>query len=51
MSVPRTEKPWAFLEEYRGKAFTGQWPTLPEMFRITVSRYPKRLCFTIFEPG
>ena len=51
MSVPRTEKPWAFLDEYRGKAFNGQWPTLPEMFRITVSRYPKRLCFTIFEPG
>ncbi|MDR1837182.1 MAG: AMP-binding protein [Treponema sp.] len=51
MSVPRTEKPWAFLDEYRGKAFAGQWPTLPEMFRITVSRYPQRLCFTIFEPG
>ena len=50
MSVPYTEKPWAFLEEYRGKAFAGQWPTLAEMFRITVSRYPKRLCFTIFEP-
>ena len=51
MSVPYNEKPWAFLEEYRGKAFTGQWPTLPEMFRITVSRYPQRWCFTIFEPG
>jgi len=50
MSVPHTEKPWAFLEEYRGKAFKGQWPTLPEMFRITVSRYPERKCFTIFEP-
>jgi long-chain acyl-CoA synthetase len=50
MSVPYTEKPWAFLEEYRGKAFTGQWPTLPEMYRITVSRYPERLCLTIFEP-
>ena len=50
MSVPYTEKPWAFLEEYRGKSFSGQWPTLPEMFRITVSRYPERRCFTIFEP-
>jgi long-chain acyl-CoA synthetase len=50
MSVPRTEKPWAFLEEYRGKAFAGQWPTLPEMYKITVSRYPERRCFTIFEP-
>jgi len=50
MSVPYTEKPWKFLDEYRGKAFKGQWPTLPEMFKITVSRYPDRRCFTIFEP-
>jgi len=50
MGVPRTEKPWAFLEEYRGKAFTGQWPTLPEMYKITVSRFPQRPCFTIYEP-
>ena len=50
MGVPYTEKPWAFLEEYRGKAFTGEWPTLTEMFNITVSRYPDRLCFTVFEP-
>jgi long-chain acyl-CoA synthetase len=50
MAVPYTDKPWAFLEEYRGKAFSGEWPTLPEMFRITVSRYPERPCFTIYEP-
>jgi len=50
MSVPYTEKPWEFLNDYRGKTFQGQWPTLPEMFKITVSRYPDRNCFTIFEP-
>jgi len=50
MSVPYTEKPWAFLKDYRGKAFSGEWPTLPEMFKITVSRYPQRSCFTIYEP-
>ncbi|MDR0456458.1 MAG: AMP-binding protein [Treponema sp.] len=50
MSVPYTEKPWAFLNDYRGKAFSGEWPTLPEMFKITVSRYPQRPCFTIYEP-
>ena len=50
MGVPYTEKPWAFLNEYRGKAFQGQWPTLPEMFNITVSRYGERPCFTIYEP-
>jgi len=42
--------PWAFLEEYRGKFFNGLWPTLPEMLRITVSRYGDSPCFTVFEP-
>jgi len=50
MGVPYTEKPWAFLEDYRGKEFSGEWPTLPELFKITVSRYPNRACFTVFEP-
>ena len=50
MAVPYTDKPWAFLNDYRGKAFTGEWPTLTEMFRITVSRYGDRPCFTIYEP-
>jgi long-chain acyl-CoA synthetase len=50
MGVPYTEKPWAFMEEFRGKAFSGEWPTLVEMFRITVLRYPQRACFTIYEP-
>ena len=44
---------WAFLKDYKGKkdGFEGLWPTLPEMFRITVSRYGDRACFTVFEPG
>jgi long-chain acyl-CoA synthetase len=41
---------WAFLDEYRGTVFNGLWPTLPEMFRITVSRYGERPCFTVYEP-
>ena len=46
-----TRTPWVFLDEYRGKYFKGQWPTLPEMYRITVSRYGERTCLTIFDPG
>lgn len=42
--------PWAFLDAWRGKSFNGEWPTLPEMFRITTERYPDRPCFTAFEP-
>ncbi|MDR1929697.1 MAG: AMP-binding protein [Treponema sp.] len=44
-------RPWEFLDEYRGKAFQGEWPTLPEMYRISVSRFGQRPCFTVYEPG
>ena len=55
--------PWAFLDEYRSKGsnrtqstettatFSGRWPTMPEMFRISVSRYGERPCFTVYEPN
>lgn len=52
--------PWAFLDNFRIKdtkepttdkpTFRGAWPTLPEMYRITVYRYGSRPCFTVFEP-
>lgn len=42
--------PWSFLDEWRGTLFTGEWPTLPEMFRISVERYGDRPCLTVFEP-
>ena len=42
--------PWAFLEEYRGKAFNGEWPTLPEMFKIVSEKFAERNCFTCFAP-
>ncbi len=42
--------PWSFLDKWRGTGFAGEWPTLPEMFRISVERYPDRPCFTDFEP-
>ncbi|MBN2051620.1 MAG: long-chain fatty acid--CoA ligase, partial [Spirochaetales bacterium] len=43
-------KPWLFLEEYRGDVFTGEWPTLPEVFTITARRFPDRPCFTCYDP-
>lgn len=48
MSTQKT--PWAFLDEYRGSLFSGEWPTLPETFRITVKRYGERPCLTVYEP-
>ncbi|MDR2759725.1 MAG: AMP-binding protein [Spirochaetaceae bacterium] len=48
--MSNTNTPWAFLDDFRGKFFSGLWPTLPEMFKITVARYGERSCFTIYEP-
>ena len=42
--------PWAFLDEYRGSAFAGRWPTLPRLFEISCRRFPDNPCFTAFEP-
>lgn len=43
-------KPWKVLEEYRGKYYKGEWPTLPEMFRISAARYGSRPCLTVYDP-
>ncbi|MDD3163067.1 MAG: AMP-binding protein [Sphaerochaetaceae bacterium] len=42
--------PWDFLANYKGEFFTGEWPTVPEMFNITVKRFPDRNCFLCFQP-
>jgi len=42
--------PWAFLDTYRGSFFSGEWPTVPQMFAISVKRFPERPCFTDFDP-
>ena len=41
--------PTAWMDEYRGKDFTGSWPTMKEMFDLTVKRYPNNNCFTDFD--
>ena len=42
--------PWKFLDEYRGTFFKGEWPTLPELFRISVARHGERPCLTVYDP-
>ncbi len=44
------KNPWDFLGEYRGRLFDGEWPTLPELFRISALRHPERPCFTVYDP-
>lgn len=36
------------LDPYKGTDFTGEWPTIPEMFTISVKRCPDRPCFIDF---
>src|SRR5574344_2039080 len=42
--------PWDFLAKYKGELFIEEWPTIPEMFNITVKRYGERNCFLCFQP-
>lgn len=46
----RETEPWKFLDQYRGRLFTGKWPTLPQLFDITTERFPDRPCFTVYAP-
>ena len=41
--------PCYFLPEFKGTEYTGEWPTLPELFNITTKRFPNNACFTDFE--
>ena len=41
--------PWEYLEEFRGKDFTGEWPTFPEILKITTKRFGDRPYFTVFD--
>ena len=43
--------PWINLEPWRGEIFEGEFPTLPELFEISVKRYPDRRCFTCYDPN
>jgi long-chain acyl-CoA synthetase len=43
-------KPWDFLDEYRSSMFEGQWPTVVQMFEISVKRFAQNKCFSAFVP-
>lgn len=49
MSNKNGNLPWTYLEEFRGKSFSGEWPTFPELLKIQVTRFPNRPFFTAFD--
>lgn len=41
--------PTAIITPFKGTLYNGEWPTLPELFNISVKRVPNNACFTDFE--
>ena len=41
---------WDEIDEYRGTLFSGKWPTILEMFMISLKQFPDNKCFTVFTP-
>ena len=41
---------FTYLEEFRGKIFNGDVPTVFELFLVSEAKYPERNCFTSFYP-
>jgi len=44
------ERGWSWLDQYRGEHIKGEWPTIPEMFKLSHFRFPEKVCFTAFSP-
>ena len=42
--------PWRHLDQYRGKYFDSEWPSLAEMFEMNSDRFPDNRCFEAFSP-
>lgn len=42
--------PWNQFDEYRGKYFNGEWPTLKELFTINTMRFKDLNCWIEFQP-
>ena len=42
--------PWNQFDIYRGKEFSGEWPTIKELFHINTMRYPDNTCWKEYSP-
>ena len=41
---------FSWLDPYRKEYIKGEWPTIPEMFQISLTRFPDKPCFTAYSP-
>ena len=44
------DEAFAWMDQYRDEFIKGEWPTIPEMFNLSVHRFPQKVCFTAFSP-
>jgi Long-chain acyl-CoA synthetases (AMP-forming) len=42
---------WEEIKPLRGKLYKDEWPTIAEIFMITLAEYPDNECFTVFNPN
>ena len=42
--------PWNQFDTYRVKEFSGEWPTIKELFHINTMRYPDNTCWKEYSP-
>ena len=42
--------PWNQFDTYRGKEFSGEWPTIKQLFQINTMRYPDNTCWKEYSP-
>lgn len=50
MRRKQNNEPWKWLEQYRGKDFNGEYPSLPVLFSLNARRFPERECWESFFP-
>lgn len=41
---------WDEIDEFRGTLVNGEWPTVPELFLMSESKYSNNIAFSVFEP-
>ena len=44
------EHMWNELDGYRGSLIKGEWPTIPQLFKIAVDRFGSNPAFVVYEP-
>ena len=41
--------PWDELKKFRGTIVSGEWPTLPELLRLSEVKFGNKVAFSVFQ--